>query len=165
MVPGPGPDPVHQPSPTSGTHTAELPVADDPPGAAADHAGHPGSQRPAPQQRPGDGRASPPPHISGEEGGQSPAQGDAGIQGERVLGWCGVQGERVWGWSDSQRERVSGWPGVQGERVLGLEGCGFTGFQVTGLRCSRFEKPVRSKKKRKTGFYRGHNYQYHAAGT
>ena len=28
-----------------------------------------------------------------------------------------------------------------------LEGCGFTGFQVfTGLRCSRFEKPVRSKK-------------------
>ena len=29
-----------------------------------------------------------------------------------------------------------------------LEGCGFTGFQVfTGLRCSRFEKPVRSKKK------------------
>ena len=40
-----------------------------------------------------------------------------------------------------------------------LEGCGFTGFQVfTGLRCSRFEKPVRSKKNRKTGFYRGHNY-------
>ena len=54
-----------------------------------------------------------------------------------------------------------------------LEGSGFTGFQVfTGLRCSRFEKPVRSKNKktnkqtnRKIGFYRGHNYQYHAAGT
>ena len=31
------------------------------------------------------------------------------------------------------------------------------------MRCSRFEKPVRSKKNRKTGFYRGHNYQYHVA--
>ena len=36
---------------------------------------------------------------------------------------------------------------------LPLEGCGFTGFQVfTGLRCSRFEKPVRSKKNRKPVF-------------
>ena len=35
----------------------------------------------------------------------------------------------------------------------GLEGCGFTGFQVfTGLRCSRFEKPVRSKKTEKPVF-------------
>ena len=32
--------------------------------------------------------------------------------------------------------------------MFALKGCGFTGFQVfTGLRCSRFEKPVRSKKK------------------
>ena len=52
------------------------------------------------------------------------------------------------------------------EDALRLEGCGFTCFQVfTGLPCSRFEKPVRSKKTRKTGFYRGHNYRYHAAGT
>ena len=30
-----------------------------------------------------------------------------------------------------------------------LEGCGFTGFQVfTGSRCSRFKKPVGSKKKK-----------------
>ena len=37
-----------------------------------------------------------------------------------------------------------------------LEGCGFTGFQVfTGLRCSRFEKPVRSKKKPKNRFLQG----------
>ena len=34
-----------------------------------------------------------------------------------------------------------------------LEGCGFTGFQVfTGLRCSRLEKPVRSKKTEKPVF-------------
>ena len=33
-----------------------------------------------------------------------------------------------------------------------LEGCGFTGFQVfTGLRCSWFEKPVRSEKPVSTG--------------
>ena len=37
--------------------------------------------------------------------------------------------------------------------TLYLEGCGFTGFQVfTGLRCSRFEKPVRSKKTEKPVF-------------
>ena len=40
--------------------------------------------------------------------------------------------------------------------ALGIEGCGFPGFQVfTGLRCSQFEKPVRSKKKPKNRFLQG----------
>ena len=56
--------------------------------------------------------------------------------------------------------RTLRWPGCNRVKItcnmLWLEGCGFTGFQVfTGLRCSRFEKPVRSKKKPKNRFLQG----------
>ena len=42
-----------------------------------------------------------------------------------------------------------------------LEGCGFTGFQVfTGLHCSRFEKPVRSKNKTEKPVFTGNITTY-----
>ena len=45
---------------------------------------------------------------------------------------------------------------MQDSKPNTLEGCGFTGFQVfTGLRCSRFEKPVCSLKKTEKPVFTG----------